>query len=350
MDSIGAFVQMLKPAQIKPKAKADNAKMMSPKDCLKPKAKCEKVDGPEGVKPADDDDGVNKDGPADAMVDARDDDEESFGVESEKEQEQEAANKDHDDPGEEPANTEEDVAIPSGSKGEGLHDDHALEGAHQEGEEEEPADDDQEDEEIDEEEEEEIDPDETPGLKGIHKDEHEEDESERQKLKEFLDAQNKRKVDHGWNSHGKWHHRNKGYKGKSGHKGYKKGNHKGHHKGWNDWRWNQQGKGYQKWGKWQDWDWDYGSHSQHHGDRLLIPDKKGQGYYLPGQQGFLDNNGVLHPPGEGLKGKSRVRGGVKAQICKRKAAQEAEELETRKHNRMMMDKLASLAEKALDKM
>ena len=54
--------------------------------------------------------------------------------------------------------------------------------------------------------------------------------------------------------------------------------------------------------------------------------------------------------GEGLGAKTRIRGGAKAQAAKRKAAIEAEQLEATKHQRQMMDKLAALAEKALDKM
>ena len=59
---------------------------------------------------------------------------------------------------------------------------------------------------------------------------------------------------------------------------------------------------------------------------------------------------IILRPGEGLANKTRVRGGAKAQQQKRKAAQEAEEVEARKHQRQMMDRLAALAEKALDKM
>jgi len=56
-------------------------------------------------------------------------------------------------------------------------------------------------------------------------------------------------------------------------------------------------------------------------------------------------------PGEGLaeQGKTRIRGGAKAQQQKRKLQQESEKLEQTKHQRTMMDRLASLAEKALDK-
>ena len=54
--------------------------------------------------------------------------------------------------------------------------------------------------------------------------------------------------------------------------------------------------------------------------------------------------------GEGQAAKSRIRGGVKAQASKRKAAMEADQLEATKHQRQMMEKLALLAEKALDKM
>lgn len=55
-------------------------------------------------------------------------------------------------------------------------------------------------------------------------------------------------------------------------------------------------------------------------------------------------------PGSGLQNKSRVRGGIKTHAAKRKAAAEAEEMETKKHHRMMMERLAGLAEKALDKL
>lgn len=49
------------------------------------------------------------------------------------------------------------------------------------------------------------------------------------------------------------------------------------------------------------------------------------------------------------KGKTRIRGGAKAQQQKRKLELEKEKLEQTKHQRTMMDRLASLAEKALDK-
>ena len=57
-------------------------------------------------------------------------------------------------------------------------------------------------------------------------------------------------------------------------------------------------------------------------------------------------------PGDALAmaNKSRVRGGAKAQAAKRKAAAEAEAAENRKHSREMMERLAGLAEKALDKL
>ena len=51
-----------------------------------------------------------------------------------------------------------------------------------------------------------------------------------------------------------------------------------------------------------------------------------------------------------MANKSRVRGGAKAQAAKRKAAAEAEAAENRKHSREMMERLAGLAEKALDKL
>ena len=56
-------------------------------------------------------------------------------------------------------------------------------------------------------------------------------------------------------------------------------------------------------------------------------------------------------PGHGLmvQGKTRIRGGAKVQQQKRKLQQETEKLEQTKHTRTMMEKMASLAEKALDK-
>ena len=62
-------------------------------------------------------------------------------------------------------------------------------------------------------------------------------------------------------------------------------------------------------------------------------------------------NSFCPRPGEALRqaGKTRQRGGAKAQASKRKQALEAEEMESRKHSRMIMDRLATLAEKALDK-
>ena len=62
------------------------------------------------------------------------------------------------------------------------------------------------------------------------------------------------------------------------------------------------------------------------------------------------NTHILLRPGEGLGNKTRIRGGIKAQAAKRKAAAELEEAESRKHQRAMMERLANLAEKALDKM
>ena len=54
--------------------------------------------------------------------------------------------------------------------------------------------------------------------------------------------------------------------------------------------------------------------------------------------------------GEGQPPKCRTRGGAKAQAVKRKAELEQEQLAEKKHQRTMMDRLATLAEKALDKM
>eukprot|EP00435_Cladocopium_sp_Y103_P034709 s4058_g9.t1 len=345
MHRLGSFVSMLKPAELKAKAKAAE----SPRDHLRAKAKCGKAEDMQVEEIVEEIEEVkcdDKDGPGDSkVVEPADDEEESF----ELEEPQEDTAKEADDGVKELPTPEVDEVMPGDAKGDGDRpdeddDETPVEHPHLEGEEEEQADDDQE-----EEDEEDDDDDQAgKGLKDIHQRELADDEEDRQKLKEYVNQQSKQEVDQGWRNQGKsWKYRNKGHKGKGSHKGYKKGNHKGWNRGWNDWRWTQRG-GHSKWGKWQDWDWDNQPQSSH-GD-LLIPDRKGQGYYLPGQQGFLDNNGVLHPPGEGLKGKTRVRGGVKAQISKRKAALEAEEIEAKKHNRQMMDKLASLAEKALDKM
>ena len=54
-------------------------------------------------------------------------------------------------------------------------------------------------------------------------------------------------------------------------------------------------------------------------------------------------------PGEGLQGKTRIRGGAKAQAAKRRQALVDEEIQNKKHARQLMDRLATLAEKALDK-
>ena len=56
-------------------------------------------------------------------------------------------------------------------------------------------------------------------------------------------------------------------------------------------------------------------------------------------------------PGSGLPdGKTRIRGGAKAQAAKVKAKKQAEEMESRLHERQMMSRLAGIAEKALDKL
>eukprot|EP00435_Cladocopium_sp_Y103_P013481 s3366_g3.t1 len=180
-------------------------------------------------------------------------------------------------------------------------------------------------------------------------------------LKKFVEGEHSKTPkddhrDHQWQNKQYRNKGNYGYKGNNKTKGWKYGKGRGWHSG------KSKGKGKWNWSRWNS-SWDGWSHT-YHGDQggwqnnqakgstgstaenMLIPDRKGKGYYLPNQQGFLDNEGK---PGEGLQGKTRTRGGAKAQAQKRKAEKDAEELEAKRHQRQMMDRLAGLAEKALDK-
>lgn len=67
--------------------------------------------------------------------------------------------------------------------------------------------------------------------------------------------------------------------------------------------------------------------------------------YFPSRFSFL----LAPRPGEGLQGKTRVPGGAKAQAAKMKAKKEAEATEREQHERQIMNRLAGIAEKALDK-
>ena len=298
MQSLGGFVQLLKPkpasSRLQPKATMDEKK--SPVDALKAKAKCSKedkaaimVDDAEETK--NDDPEGHDDGQTSKLVFEEEAESEDFEVEKD----------------DEPVG-DKVLATQAGDDGAPTQDDHddaphaddhddapadAHDEAVEQGEEEEPADDDD-DEEV------ECDDKGDPALQELHQKEHQEDEEERAKLKGFVEKQSARTVPQKWWSPGGWtewnRNRNKG-------KGQKGGYHKnGHHKGWNDWKWTHGKGGHSKWGKWHyghgDWDWDNSKGSKDAHDRggdLLTPDSKGQGYYLPGGQGYLDKDGKFHP-------------------------------------------------------
>eukprot|EP00435_Cladocopium_sp_Y103_P014675 s4510_g3.t1 len=184
--------------------------------------------------------------------------------------------------------------------------------------------------------------------------EYAEMDSDRTKLAEYLKNQKKRKVppedgskdeelkeedDHRdtWKNH----HRNKG-------RSYGKG---WNNKGWNNRQWWPKGKGKGKnkgksWGKWQNWsrseDWRW---NEDHGPKGAASSHSGgHGHVLR-----ADNKGGA---GEGLKaaGKSRVRGGVKIQQIKHKQKMEEERKQQNEHQRSLTMKLATITEKALDKL
>eukprot|EP00435_Cladocopium_sp_Y103_P012797 s5330_g3.t1 len=201
--------------------------------------------------------------------------------------------------------------------------------------------------------------------------EYEEMDNDMKDLRRFVEDEHKKKPGHEDDGHGGNDktgredyayggndkinkYRNKGWKWNNKGKGWKQG------KGWQH---GKKGKGKGKW-QWSKWQWDNRSSSSsgYRGDQgwwdnddrgsqaanMLTPDRKGKGFYLPNQQGFLDNEGR---PGQGLadQNKTRVRGGMKAQAQKRKQQEEQEAMEQKKHSRQMMDRLASLCDKALDK-
>ena len=203
-----------------------------------------------------------------------------------------------------------------------------------------------------------------------------------------------------------WKYRNKG-KGNNkwnSYKGYsKKGKGKGKGKKWHH-------GGYHGWGS---KGWHRGWEGGDKGNGMFRADNSG-GYYLPNQQGYVDSSGVFHPsldgvidtnspnvpylgliwcwinfwwiictpwaavistytimrgtqlfkhhhfwtmplniwlrPGEGLKGKTRVRAGQKEQIKRANNAQREEAKAQADHQRELSLRLAVLAEKALDKL
>ena len=139
----------------------------------------------------------------------------------------------------------------------------------------------------------------------LHSNEYNEMDKQMQGLKKFVENEHSKKAekDNAYDN-GK---RQEWYSNKYRNKG--KGqdwswNSKGNYgKGWKGKGWQKRspkGKGKWNWGKWQSkWeDWGPKRHGDHegHGDAdMLVPDGKGNGYYLPNGQGFLTKDGVYHP-------------------------------------------------------
>lgn len=130
----------------------------------------------------------------------------------------------------------------------------------------------------------------------IHQQEFQDDEDERAKLRKFVDQEAKKTtVDQGDQKTDQWAHGNWKYRNRDGRGNY------GWNKSYGGWTWNQhwnKGKGKGK-GKWQKWNGYGKGQNKGRGEgsqgSMLVRDQKGKGFYLPNGQGFLDNEGVLHP-------------------------------------------------------